>query len=220
MAFRFRRHIYRKYRLSLQMQTNRRNMSIAGLGILAAIIFVSPLLAPTFAWTSSLSTCVGSTYSTSCAKNPSYAIGTTVSDTAQLVLTNDGTPAGTVYFAVASGICSDHGTGTTTGVTGASQTATTGSGGSGTTTTTYTASLSTTGLSAGSYVWLVYYSGTGSGGYPRAPTSGYDCEPFTLFAGSIPTPQFPLGMAALLATALPAMLLIKRKFSISGLQAP
>lgn len=42
----------------------------------------------------------------------------------------------------------------------------------------------------------------------------------TLTAGALPpgVPQFPLGMTLLIAIVLPAMLLVKRKFSISSLQ--
>jgi len=193
------------------MNTVRRYATFAGLGILATILIASPLLAPTFAWSSSLSTCVGTSYTSECAVNPSYAIGTTVSDTAKLYLTSDGGPYGSVYFAVAAGVCSDHGSAIS------NQTyAVTGTG------TTYpTESVSTTGYSAGSYVWLVHYSGTGSGGYPRAPSTGNDCEPFTLYKGTPPTgvPEFPFGMALLMAMAIPALVLFRRKFGLPSIQA-
>jgi hypothetical protein len=210
----FRRDIYSKSSLRLQMKTTRRYASIAGLGILATLLWASPLLTPAFAWHSGISTCVAGTWSKDCTVNPSFAIGTSVSDTAQITLTSNGGPYGTVYFAVAAGICTDHNSPLVSGPSPASITVT-GSG-----VTTYTSTLSTTGLSAGSYVWLVYYSGTGSNGYPRAPASGYDCEPFTLFAAPPPAsvPQFPFGMALLMAIALPALLLLKKKSSVSSLQ--
>jgi len=213
MFYKFRCHIYSKRLVFLQMNTSRRYASVAGLGILATILFASPLLAPTFAWSSSLSTCVGTSYSTSCTVNPSYPIGSTVTDTAKLYLTSDGAPYGSVYFAVAAGVCSDYGT----IISGTSQTVSvTGTG------TTYPqASISTTGYSAGSYVWLVYYGGTGYGGYPRAPSSGYGCEPFTLVKAPPPpgVPEFPFGMALLLAAAIPALVLLKRKFSVPSFQS-
>jgi len=211
MSPRFRRDKYSKRSIRLCMKTIRRYASIAGLGILATLLMASPFLTPTFAWTSSLHTCVAGSWSANCTVNPSYAIGTTVSDTAKVTLTNDGPPYGTVYFAVAAGTCSQHGSPLTSGPSPASASVT-GSGA-----TTYTSTLSTIGFSAGSYVWLVYYGGTGSGGYPRAPTSGYDCEPFTLFAGPSPVPEFPMGMALLMAILFPAMLLFKKKFGIPSL---
>lgn len=134
-----------------------------------------------------------------------------MSDTAKLTLSSDGSPYGSVYFAVAAGTCADHGS------TISNQTyAVTGTG------TTYpTESISTTAYSAGSYVWLVHYSGTGSKGYPRAPSSGQDCEPFTLTSLPPPTsvPEFPFGMALLMAMAIPALVLFKRKLSLSSLQS-
>lgn len=214
MSLEFRCHIYCGTSNSLQMNT-KRYASVAGLGILAALLFASPLLAPAFAWTSTLNTCVGSysssTYPSECTVNPSYTVGTTVSDTAKLYLTSDGSPYGTLYFAVASGSCANP-TVLDISITGASPTVT-GSGD-----TYYTASISTTGLSAGTYYWLVYYSGTGSKGYPRAPSSGYDCEQFTLVsAPPVSTPEFPFGMALLLAAAIPALVVLKRKFSLPSI---
>ena len=217
MFLRFRRHKYSEPRYWIYMKNTRRYASIAGLGILATILFASPLLAPTFAWSSSLSTCVGTSYSSECTVNPSYAIGTSVSDTAKLTLTSDGGPYGQVIFGVAAGTCR-----TVTGAPGYGSIITTLKYNvTGTGTTYPSVSVSTTGYSAGSYVWLVYYTGTGSGGYPRAPSTGYDCEPFTLYSAPPPTgvPEFPFGMALLMAAAIPALVLIKRKFSLPSIQA-
>ena len=216
MSLGFRRDIYSWLCLELQMKTVSRYTTIAGLGILATLLFASPLLLTTFAWTTTPGTpftCVTSTntWSSTCATNPSFAIGTTVYDQAKLTLSNAGTPYGSVYFAVAKGTCADYGS------TIINQTyAVTGTG------TTYPyESISTTAYGAGSYVWLVHFyapPATGGGQYPRYPTTGNDCEPFTLTAAYVPTPQFPLGMAVVLAAALPAMLLIKRKFSTTSFQ--
>jgi len=87
------------------------------------------------------------------------------------------------------------------------------------------ATISTTGLAVGNYVWVATYSGTGSG-YPKAPlavgasapyniqivTGGpwYTCEPFAVTAAT-GVPQFSLGLLPLLALALPAMLLLRAR---------
>jgi len=66
----------------------------------------------------------------------------------------------------------------------------------------------------GSFFFYVVYSGSGSNGYPPAST----CEPFIAPNGTFPpptfgTPQFPFGMALLLAVAIPGLLLVRSKFA-------
>ena len=81
-------------------------------------------------------------------------------------------------------------------------------------TSTLTLSSSTP---AGNYAWVVQYappSGTRTGhDLPRMQT----CEPFTL-TGTFPpppgVPQFPFGMALLLALAIPALLLVRSKAKV------
>ena len=76
--------------------------------------------------------------------------------------------------------------------------------------TTYASTLTTTGLSAGPYVWIVHYTDptTDRYSYPSAST----CEPFTLNSTST-VPEFPLGPVLMLALAFPALLLIRSKFA-------
>jgi hypothetical protein len=175
-----------------------------GLGVLSAFGLMLLGAVPAFAWTSSVTTTPSAT---------SVVAGTLVTDTATVTLSPDASPFGYVVFAVYSGGCTNgaptgsqvltHFTGSVT----ASNVAVTANG-----VHSYTsASFSTTGLS-GAYVWVVYYTGTGSGGYPRAPLSAttYDCEPFTVNAPH-GAPEFPAGLGVLLALALPAMMLLKRR---------
>jgi hypothetical protein len=176
----------------------------AGLGVLSAFGLMLLGAAPAFAWTSAISTTPSATL---------VAAGTPVTDTATVTLTNDGAPFGYVVFAVYSGGCTN---GAPTGAQvlghfpGPSNTnnvAVTASGSN-----PYTsASFSTTGLS-GAYVWVVYYTGTGSSGYPRAPATGYDCESFSVSPPPAHgAPEFPAGLAVLMGIALPAMMLLKRR---------
>ena len=187
------------------MNVSRRYTGLAALTAMAGLLALVPLANPAFAWTASLSTCVAGSWSSTCTTSPSFAIGTLVPDTAKVTLSADGGPYGSVNFYVASGTCADHGTGALVG-----SSSVTGSG-----STYYTQSWDSTGKTAGNYVWLVYYTGTGSGGYPRAPTSGYDCEPFSLFVGPPPphVPQFPLGSLLIFALAIPALLLLEQDWS-------
>jgi hypothetical protein len=79
---------------------------------------------------------------------------------------------------------------------------------------TYYSSSTLTGLSTGSYYFYVVYS-PGSSGYP----SQHTCEPFSgTTGGSFPpppssVPQFPFGMALLLAVAIPGLLLVRSKYT-------
>jgi hypothetical protein len=219
----FRRDIYSKPCHWLQMKTISRRASIGGLGILAIVLMAAPLITATFAWVAtpgSPFTCVTSTgvWSPKCTADPSFAIGTKVYDTVHISFSTVG-PYYSVVFAVANGTCT-----LPSGAPGY------GSAFKNTTVTipttptissiNVTTSVITTKYDAGSYVWLVHYTG-GSDGYARYPSKGNDCEPFTLTSLPPPTsvPEFPFGIALLMAMAVPALVLFKRKFSLSNLQA-
>jgi len=176
----------------------------------AALLMGIGAVAPVFAWSSSLNTCLGnytsSTYPNPCpTTTPSYPAGSVVYDTAKVYLTSNGPSYGSVTFLVAQGTCGDHSTGSSTGVTGSSQSVT-GSG-----TTYYNAHVTIT--AAGSYVWLVSYGG---GGYPSQST----CEPFTITVSPPTVPQFPLGMALLMALAIPALFLVRGRFASKTTSSP
>jgi len=192
-----------------------------GLCVLATTLGLVLGATPAFAWTSTVYTCIGNyTSSTfpsppsSCTSNPTVG-GSIIYDTAQVTLSSDGSPYGSLTVLLAKGTCSSIGS-TVSGVSG-SNPSVTGSG-----TTYYVASIATSSLTSGSsYVWLTSYSGT-SGGYPYAPTSGVgtnpttysgnlvDCEPF-IFQATTGVPEFPSGMVLLLALALPALFLMRRR---------
>jgi len=196
----------------------RRGVAIAGLCALATALGLVLAAAPAFAWTSSVYTCIGnytsSTYPSSCTSNPTLG-GSIIYDTAQLTLSNSGSPYGSLTVLLAKGTCSSIGS-TISGVSGSNPSVTTYG------TTYYVASIATSSLTSGSsYVWLTSYSGT-SGGYPYAPTSGagtnpttysgnlVDCEPF-IFQATTGVREFPSGMVLLLALALPALVLMRRR---------
>jgi len=136
--------------------------------ILTMLVFSSFGLLAASGWTSSLSTSI----------SPSSTItsGTSAHDTLTVTLTNNGPPLGTVYAYLYSGTCSSQ----SGGALQSFSTAVTGSG-----MTTYN-TPSYTFNSAGSFVYLTYYSGT-SGGYPRSPASGYNCEALTVTQASTTT---------------------------------
>ena len=174
-------------------------------GALALVVFGA---VPAFAWTSSLSTTPQ--------PSASVAVGTSISDMASLTLTSEiGTASGTVYFYLYAGTC--------TSVTGSalySSTASVVSSNNGATKQYGSGSFSTTGLSAGSYVWLVRYSG--GGGWPATPTTGtlvggnyYDCEPISLTV-SHGVPEFSVGLPLLLGLAIPALLLVRARRPMSS----
>lgn len=199
-----------------------------GLGLLAVSAMLVLGASPAFAWhvvlppnctsvTNQVQPCFTTTNSGS-----SATVGATVWDTATIQLSDSGPstyfkcaagagstycPYGYLTFAVYTGTCSGL---TPTGtlvftsnpipVTKAAETAA----------TTYTSnSWDTTGAAATSYVWVSTYSGTGYMGYPKAQAS---CEPFILTPPqSHGAPEFPAGLPLLLAIAIPAMLLAKRR---------
>jgi hypothetical protein len=79
-------------------------------------------------------------------------------------------------------------------------------------TKTYTSTLATTGLAAGSYVWIVSFSGISADPDLHALKT---CEPFTLTVGhGLGVPEFPSGLALLMALAIPALLLVRNKSKI------
>ncbi len=176
-----------------------KNVTLATLGVISVLIGVSGIVAPAFAWSVQTFTTTAST--------TSAAIGTGVYDTATLQLTSDGGPYGTITFYVYSGTCTSGNPTGTLEYTSPAVTVTTSLK-----TTYQSATFSTTGLTAGNYVWVAKYSGTGSGGYPAAKAA---CEPFSLFSGQPPprVPEFPFGLAILMALAVPAMLIAKSKFA-------
>jgi hypothetical protein len=128
-----------------------------------------------------------------------------------------GTTAGKLCFEVLSGICSDHGS---TLITGLNATSYTNFLGTGTHTYVRHVSLSTTGLTAGNYIWVVTYAGlTGT----DKPPSRQVCEPFKLTAFPPPpsVPEFPLGSVLMMALAIPALLVFRGKFAKNtGPQVP
>lgn len=143
----------------------------------------------------------------------SAAVGTTISDTADLTLSSvvGATSSGSIQFYLYAGTCS--------GVTGSalySNTATVLSSNNGATKGYPSGSFSTGALAAGNYVWLVRYSG--GGGWPATPTTGvllsglyYACEPITLTTTTHGAPEFPAGLGVLMALAVPAMLFMRRR---------
>jgi hypothetical protein len=169
--------------------------------------------APAFATTptSSLSTTPSAT---------TVGVGTPVTDAATVTLSAGTGPFGSVVFAVysvpATGSPCPGNTPTGTQVTGRF------AGSAATSSVVVTASgahvytsgpFSTTGLPLGNYVWAVRYVG-GTTGYPSSPSiTGYDCEPFTVVAHAttLRVPEFSAGLPILVAMALPALLLLRRR---------
>lgn len=197
------------------MKTVSRKASIGGLSILAIMLMAAPLISATFAWTATPGTpftCVASAWSSKCVSDPTFAVGTSVPDTAHIAFNDEG-PYGSVVFAVASGTCGNVISVLSNVTIGIPSTPTIAYA-------NVTTTFSTTALSAGNYVWLVHYTGNPDG-YKRYPTTGNDCEPFKLTSLPPPTsvPEFPFGMALLMAMAIPALVLFKRKLSLSSLQA-
>jgi hypothetical protein len=188
------------------MNRSGRKATLATLGLLSLLVGVGGVVAPVFAWHIVSFTTTSST--------TSAAIGTGIYDTAYLQISNNGGPYGSITYHVYQGSCNSQGNPTGSLVYTSPAVSVTAAASTGTSPVAYTsATVSTTTWSAGSYVWVVNYSGTGSSGYPAAKAA---CEPFSLFQGPPPppgVPQFPLGLAALMAIAVPALLLVKSKRS-------
>jgi len=204
-----------------------RTNKLALLGF-AAIALAVAGVAPAFAWhVASFSSQIYCNNGTSA--SPSWApctssqlsnINTQIQDHATLLLSDNGAPYGTVSFYVYSGgsttyfnnvdthVCTIK-TGATLVWTDSANPQSVGSASQTTPGQSFTSSTVTG--SAGTYFFYVSYSGTGSGGYP----AGSLCEPFTALNSFPPpptgVPQFPLGMALLLALAIPGLLLIRSR---------
>ena len=182
------------------MKSRRQHKALISLTALAGVLALTAIAAPTFAWhVVSLSTCVGTTWSTDCAGNPSYTIGSQVSDTANVAVSNNGGSGYitfTVYKAAVGATCAPTGTALyTSGPTGFP--------GDGNTHIVTSGAFNTAGQSAGEYVWTtkVTYS-------DATPWTG--CEPFSLTQGT-GVPQFPMGSLLVIALALPGLLLVRTK---------
>jgi len=176
--------------------------------LVAVVGLLSSVALPAFAWSSS----PGPT-----TLNASTIVkGGSVTDSALIVLSNygpgtspstcpKGSTFGCIIFKVYGGTCSSYSTSTlyftsTVVVTSAAESSTFPSGGHTYASPTFTPT-STTQLS---YVWIDSYTGT-TGGYPSAK---FACEPFTVSHG---VPEFPVGMPLLIALALPALILLRRR---------
>ena len=208
-----------------EIATSMRQKSKAEIALLgAAVLLGLSAVSPAFAWTSGLTTtvlCLNTGTGTWAPCPSTIPAGTSIKDSATLTGTvepNCGPHApsgncGTISFRIVTGAVP------TSGCPSSVPTGATAEG-----TATVPTSFATTGhagpfyssspsLGAGTYYFYVVYSGTGLGGYPAV----HKCEPFT--GGSFPpppppgVPQFPLGLAALLAAAVPALLLLRSKRS-------
>lgn len=182
---------------------NRKNGMLATLGLLSLLVGVGGVVAPVFAWH-----IVGFTTTASAT---SAAIGTGIYDKATLQLSTNGGPYGSITFYAYTGTCNGQGHPTGTLVYTSSAVSVTGSG----PTTYQSATVPTTGWAAGNYVWVAKYSGTGYGGYPSAQAA---CEPFNLFQGPPPptVPEFPLGLALVMALAIPVLFIVKSKYAVQA----
>ena len=214
-----------------------------GTKVLSLFLLATMLLlgaSPVFAHSSSLST---STKNAAGAPTTSFPVGQTVFDTASICWSTASgsychqsvstSSIGTIptaqstryiYFDVYSGTCGSPGTikvahtSSLISITG-DYSSTTGSvslgSATGSVTHTVTASFSTSAWTAGSYILVVNFvkdtSDTGDL-YSRQV-----CEPFTLVNQYVPTPEFPVGLALVLAIALPGLLLIRSKYPIKNL---
>ena len=71
---------------------------------------------------------------------------------------------------------------------------------------------------AGTYVWMDTYSGTGNpvGSGNNYPSASFACEAFTV-TGSHGVPEFPIGLPLLMAFALPALMLLRRRLPQASL---
>jgi len=171
----------------------------------AALTLLALGALPAYAW--------NSTPGPTTPSGTSIALGGSITDNAPLTLTANGpgtSPSvcvpsstfGCIIFKVFAGTCSSFST-TTTYFTSIVAVTTASQGAS----HTYT-SAAFTPLAAGNYVWVDTYSGTtGTNPYP---TASFGCEPFTVNAPH-GAPEFPAGLGILMALALPAMMLLKRR---------
>jgi hypothetical protein len=194
--------------------------------LMAASIYASPALATPSRPTSNLATTTTCAPPTGC----SLPSTTAINDTISVCASSDGTcHAGSsalsysasltecedeltsVRIAVAGALCEDVYQGTCASIgslvlglpDGVAYPSDSSSG----TSTTYTLTVTTSTLTgAGNYVWIVTFAAN-TGLYPNLPSQQV-CEPFVLTSPTS-VPQFPLGLLALIAMAIPALLLVR-----------
>ncbi len=206
MSHGFRRHIYFRFTFRLHMFENSRTKKLAILGVMAVILGLGAM-SPVFAWhDSNFSTQLNPS---SCGTGTGCSVAS-VTDTATITLSDNGPNYGAmtfdVYPAAATGCAAAAGTASlfhsVVSVVGHTDS------GSDQTYQTTSAAFSTTGH-VGNFVWIVSYGG---GGYP---SQGPTCEQMKLLTFPPPStvPQFPLGMALLLAVAIPGLLLVRSKYT-------
>jgi len=193
------------------------------LGLLTTLVAFGASATPAFAHSDFISTQI----TPSACISPGCAIGTTVTDTVTFCLSTTSSTfcaastkatvtcaqgantKGTICYEVHSGTCASIGALVSPGPSPSSTAVLTSNDGS---TKTYTSTLSTTGLAAGSYVWIVQYSGMSVNTDLHTLKT---CEPFTLTVGhGLGVPEFPSGVALLMALAIPALLLVRSKSKI------
>jgi len=169
---------------------------IAVLGALGLFLGLGAV-APALAWhASGFSTELNPTY---CGASGGCSV-TSVTDKALVTLSSSGAPSGvSVTFKVYQGTCSDH---SGTALLTSNKPITSDKG----LQQVVSDPFSTIGRPAGNYVWIVFYQ---PGNYPLTDGSkNPHCEPMVLLQ-PVPTPEFPLGILALFAVAIPGLLLIR-----------
>lgn len=179
------------------MSKTSRKASIATLSVLATLLWVAPLATPVFAWhVCGLTLSPGSQVTT-------IPAGTTATFTYLLTYSDNGYPSHFTFTAT--------GTNSAWTVVSVTPPRVPSSGESSSISQTISVVVtapSTPGSTTTIHVTAVNYYDHGA-----------NCEvrtPLTAGAFPSPVPQFPLGMALLMAVTLPAMLLIKKKSNISS----
>jgi len=189
------------------MLGKQRTNKLAILGF-AALALALGAVAPAFAWHLS-------TFTTQVNPSTSVPQGTTVTDTASFTGCDGTHPCGS-----ASGSMTGSVTFTlysNDGCTGTAVATDTKSGPFANPATVTSDGFSTSSLTPGSYSFSVAFAGTGSWATASAKAG---CEPFILTKFPPTVPQFPLGLALVLALAIPGLLLIRGKFASKLSSAP
>jgi hypothetical protein len=199
---------------------SRKNLVLTSALLLAVLALGSFSALMVSAWsTENLTTALSPT---SCQSSPGCVVGTSVTDSATITVTpencNGGCNYGTVTFQVyayTGGSCSSYSSGAISGFPGpaSKNTVSVPSSLSSGSATVSSSSFSTSGLTGTKYVWVVnYVSGGGSNSWP---SYGPVCE--TMFIQQTSgVPQFPLGslgMLALLGIMVPAMIVLRSRFT-------
>ncbi|HYC11858.1 MAG TPA: hypothetical protein VEC02_04270 [Nitrososphaerales archaeon] len=169
---------------------------IAILGTLGLFLGLG-VVAPALAWhASGFTTNLNPTY---CGTSGGCSV-TSVTDTALITLSSSGAPSAvSVTFKVYQGTCSEH-SGTALLISNKPITSDKGLQ------QVVSDPFTTSGRPAGNYVWVVTYN---PGNYPLTDGSkNPHCEPMVLLP-PVPTPEFPFGVLALFAVAIPGLLLIR-----------